>query len=550
VVARLTGSRIAGLALLALLLFCPSLYFGDELRVFRDVFYTSLTLALVAAVLALSGRVIAGPLAIGLAGGLGAWWWLTREEGVWLLPTLLLLALIPLTGGFSDEQRPRGLREMLTRLLPAGAAFGMAMLLVGGVAATNAAVYGRFVVNEIKDASFEGALQALQAAAAPYADERVPVPAHARVRIAAVSPAFASIRGLGLDGPLAQSYRDVGCQVDRRICGDLGGGWFFWALRDAAAAAGHHKSPGQAAAFYGRIEREVEQACDSGRLTCVAWHVPLVPPMKASQLDDVERSAIATADVLTFGVAVWSDALPSDLAAPDGEALYAFLNRPNYRAARVQRTVTGWYAGAGDRWFEVLSEAGKLSGFQRSASPDIAVAFNDPAMSRQRFTFSMDCPSGHCPAVLRFGNGESLRVDLNAMATGGRPAGGGTFYVDAVGPGAPKPLLKARFSDAWVGLAVRLNPLFRLVALLGVAGAVGAIVHAAIARRVTPLAVISVALAGAIAARILILALIDALSFPAANPVYAQPAIPLLLLLTVIVSHAAISGAGGRVRRR
>ena len=439
---------------------------------------------------------------------------------------------------------------MLASLAPAGAALAVAVLLVGGVAAINAAVYGRFVVNEIKDPSFEGALQALQAAAAPYADERVPVPADARAQIAAVSPAFASIRDLGLDGPLAQSYRDVGCQVDHRICGDLGGGWFFWALRDAAAAAGHHKSPQEAAAFYGRMAREVEQACNSGRLTCVAWHVPLVPPMKASQIDDVERSAVATADVLTFGVDVWPEALPSDLAAPDGEALYAFLNRPDYRAARLQRTVTGWYAGAGDRWFEVLPQAGKLSSFERSASPDIAVAFKDPAMTRQRFTFSVDCPSDRCPTVLRFGDGEALPVDLNTLAAGGRPAGGGTFYVDAVGPGAPTPLLKIRFSEAWVGLAVRLNPIFRLVAMLGLLGALGALVQAVIVRRITPLAVISLALVGAVAARTLILALIDALSFPAANPVYAQPAVPLLLLLSVITGQAAVRGAVGRLPRR
>ncbi|MCR5877658.1 hypothetical protein [Phenylobacterium sp. J367] len=543
VVRRITGSRIAGLLLLALLVFLPTLYFGDQTRAFRDVFYAGLTLALVASAVTLASRkALPGPVAIGLTGGLGAWWWLTREEGVWLIPTLLLIALLPLAGGFDGQPRPKGVRPMLRNLAPAGGALVIAALLITGVGAVNAAVYGRFVVNEVQDDNFEGALEALQAAAAPYADERVPVPADARAQIYRVSPAFAELRAAGLDGPMVKGFLDVGCQVDRRICGDIGGGWFFWALRDVTAAQGHHRSPAEAAAFYGRIEDEVRGACEDGRLQCKDWPVPLAPPMKASQIDDVEASLGAVVNVVTFGLPVWSDALPSDLGAPDGEALYDFLNRPHYVAPRVQRSVTGWYAGRGDRWFEVEVEDGSVTRFDRTDSPDIAIAFKDPGMARQRFIFEVDCPVERCAAALRFQDAPGVTVDLKALEPGGWPAGLGTFYVDAVEPDAARPLLKTRFSNGWMAVARGLNPLFRVVAVLGVLAAIVVVIRSLLARRITPLAVLCVALAGAVAARVLILALIDALSFPAANPVYAMPAAPLILMLAVVAGFGAFRG--------
>ncbi|WP_374469900.1 hypothetical protein [Phenylobacterium sp.] len=547
VVARVLDSRLAGLALLALLLLFPTLYMGDQLRVIRDVFYASLSLALVASAMALAtGRALPRPAAVALTGVLGAWWWLTREEGVWLVPTLALIALLPLVAGAS---RAKGWRPALTALAPSAAAALVAVALVAGVGAVNAAVYGRFVINEIKDDAFEGALSALHEVGAPYGRERVPVPAAAREQLYRVSPAFASLRGM--DAPASAGWKTVGCDIDRRICGDIGGGWFFWAVRQAAAASGRHDSPDEAAAFYNQLEREVETACDRGQLRCKAWRVPLVPPMQPSQADDVARSAWNTTKVIFFPDGVWTQPLPSDFGAPDAEAQYDFLNRPRYAPSRTPRQVSGWFVRRGAEWFDITPGVGvRLESALRSSSPDLVAHFSDPALGQQRFALAADCPNGPCPAVLRLADGTSHPVDLNALGPGPHAFGGATLFVDAIGPQPAQPLLKTRFSQAWLDLVIRLSPLFRALAVLGVAAALVVVALAAIRRRITPAAILCVALAGAVAARILILALIDALSFPAANNVYALPAVPLLLMLCVVALHGVLTPAAGRLRRR
>jgi hypothetical protein len=547
VVGRLLSSRFMGVALLASLLLFPTLYMGDQMRVIRDLFYTSLGVALVAAAIAVASRRGAPrPLAIGLAGALGAWWWLTREEGVWLIPTLAVIAALPLV---APGALRKGWRGAVTALAPSAAAAAIAVGLVAGVAAINAAVYGRFVVNEIKDDAFEGALSAVQEASAPYARERVPVPAAAREQMYRVSPAFASLRHL--DGPGGAGLKSVGCEADPRICGDFGGGWFFWAMREAAAATGRHRSPDEAAAFYSQLEREVEDACEAGRLKCTDWHVPLVPPMRANQLDDVALSMANTTRVMFFHQPYWTGVLPSELGAPDAEALLAFLNHPAYTPDRLRRQVSGWFVGRDAEWFELAPGAGvELQPVTRSFSPDLVAHFSNPALTDQRFALAAMCPLEACPVTLRLADGASFPIDLNRLELGPHKFGRAQLFVDAVGPEPARPLLKTRFSQAWVSFAVGLTPLFQALAVAGVASALAVLVMAAARRRLTLAAVLCVALGGAVAARILILGLIDALSFPAANNVYALPAIPLLLILCVIALHAALAPAAARLRRR
>jgi hypothetical protein len=50
------------------------------------------------------------------------------------------------------------------------------------------------------------------------------------------------------------------------VPGEIRGGWYQFALRDAAARAGHYHNAAEADAYWGRVAREINAACDSGKI--------------------------------------------------------------------------------------------------------------------------------------------------------------------------------------------------------------------------------------------------------------------------------------------
>jgi hypothetical protein len=105
----------------------------------------------------------------------------------------------------------------------------------------------------------------------------VPVPASARAAIYGQSPAFRELRP-ALEVPPNTGWRSQSCAEG--ICDDYAGGFFFWALRDAVAAAGYYESPDRAAAFYRQLAAEINAACDDGALRCRSGLWGMVPALR------------------------------------------------------------------------------------------------------------------------------------------------------------------------------------------------------------------------------------------------------------------------------
>lgn len=538
VAARVTRLPWAGLALLTLLLLVPTLSDGEMMRITRDLFYSALVVAFASAAIAVATGVFRPTwMLLAITGVLGAWVWLTREEGVWLLP-LAALALIPAAGA-------AGWRERAARLKPAGIVVAVAAALVLAFGLLNWAVYGRFVVNEIKDGAFQGAMKALQDASAPFHKTGVPVPAAARARIYGVSPAFAELKEPTLDGPLQANGTAAGCADNPAICGDFGGGWFLWNVRTTASHKGHHASASSAAAFYQDITRQVRTACRDGRLTCQRWLVPLIPPMTADEIDDVTSSFGRVANIVSFGGPV--DVVPraDDLTGPYADRMVRFLNLPIRQQAGFRR-MQGWYRADGAGWFAISGE-GVTASLRRTESPDVAVVFKDPRLSHQRFNLDVQCPPGpDCPVLLTPEGGAPIPMDLATVVRGSNRLGAAELFFDDAGNDQSAPFLKERLSRAWVAVAARLNPLYRGVLVLGLVAYLGLLVLAARRRELAAPVVIGGALILAVAARSLILALADALAFRATSNAYALPG----MLILVLFSVYAVAGLIGVWRQR
>ena len=263
-VLRRTGDRWLGTLLFALLALSPVLWNPHLSRVLREGIYGSLALLIVTLTVAVAFPAAPrdarrGVLLGGALGTVGGAFWLTREEGVWLLPALgivLLIALVKLW-----VERRAGVPSRRARLLDLGVPLLTAALCFGAsnalVAWLNASHYGVFETNEFKSASFQRGYGALSRIRPAEWRRYVVFPADSRQRAYDASPAARELAP-AFEGPNGAGWRRAGCEqmwIPAESCPEILSGWFMWALRDAVALAGHYRSAAAAADFYGRLGR-------------------------------------------------------------------------------------------------------------------------------------------------------------------------------------------------------------------------------------------------------------------------------------------------------
>jgi hypothetical protein len=271
----LVRGRWQRFALFTSLLFLPASWAdGPATRVTRDGIYASLTVLLVATTIGLAFRLSrparrSVPWAAAM-GAVGAVYAMTREEGIWLLPTLGAVLVMGAVRAWRTRWR--------SWLAPALAGVLAFLAPVTAVATMNAAHYGLFTTWEVYFAPAYGALTRVRSKAWR---QYVAVPRDARASIRNVSPAFREIAP-ALDSA-SDDWINEGCR-HLGVCDDIGGGWFLWAFRDAVAAAGKYREGRDARTWYRSLAAEIDEACEKGRLACGPPRSTLMPPWHANYL--------------------------------------------------------------------------------------------------------------------------------------------------------------------------------------------------------------------------------------------------------------------------
>ena len=147
---------VSGL-LFTLLLWHPVTLNIDLVRILRDRIYFDQLLILLAvlplAVFAFGDRKRTVLFAV-LSGLALGWFWLTREEGVWIVPGLGVIALAATLQSYQN----RDVRMLVVTLAIVIGSFATTQL---GFRALNWWTYGKFVGVDFKDANFQRALGAL-----------------------------------------------------------------------------------------------------------------------------------------------------------------------------------------------------------------------------------------------------------------------------------------------------------------------------------------------------------------------------------------------------
>ena len=165
-----------------------------------------------------SGRSLKILFAV-FGGAIFGWFWLTREEGIWILPGIFVLVAVAGWNAF----RSRKVRDLLVPLTIIVSVF---VVIQVGFRTVNLLVYGKFVGIEVKERNFERALGAINSVRSGGNRPFVSVTTAMRERIYLVSPAFASLKDY-FDGPSWRNGRKfpampIKCAAMSRLAGSCG----------------------------------------------------------------------------------------------------------------------------------------------------------------------------------------------------------------------------------------------------------------------------------------------------------------------------------------
>lgn len=310
------------LAMYALLLWNPMSFEAPTMgRIIRQQIYTPLALAVLAGLVGLYcrrhetlRRQLPWTLLTGLSFGC---FWLTREESVWLVPSVVLLASAAAVWAFRIS-REQG-RVMLRSLGLAAALAALPLVLVSW---QNYRHYGWFGTVENRATEFQDAYGAMVRVNIGPDIDFVPVTREAREAMYKVSPTFAKLQPY-LEGEYGLGWAGASSYVTKLPAGEkqIGGGWLIWALRDSVAAAGYCHSAREALDFYRRMADELNAACDAGKLPAHPRRSGFLPRWKAGQSAAVARAVGQFAD---FTVSFRSFSVYPMLSIGDHDQLLLF----------------------------------------------------------------------------------------------------------------------------------------------------------------------------------------------------------------------------------
>lgn len=273
-----------------LLIFNPVTYDFFQARVIRAGLYVPLTLWIFVFLFSLYHYRLGSIRRLIILGtGLGlflAAFWLTREEGVWLLPSIILLI-----GYTIYDLRLMHTTEFWKRFF---AVCMVPVVIWGGgllvISTINYIKYGIFCSVEFKHESFKQAYGALSRVSPDRHLPHIPVPRDTRHEIYEVSPHFKELKPF-LEGETGEKWASYGALLtgfdpkEREISG----GAFMWAFREAAAKAGFHTDGKSAMTFYSQMAQEINAACEKGRLHCTSERSSMRPPFRQEYAKSISQ---------------------------------------------------------------------------------------------------------------------------------------------------------------------------------------------------------------------------------------------------------------------
>ena len=320
-------------ALFALLAFSPAATASFTLRVYRDNIFPGLCMLFFAGLCGYAlrcrrpvkqgiGWLVLSGVGLGLA-------WLTREDGVWLLPFAAAGTLILILTALRDKG---SLVKKLGRCALLAVPYGLLAAAILVYSAVNYACYGLFAVSDFSSGSFAAAVGAMSRVKAEEWKPLCSVPTDVRMKLYDAVPQLKQLEyWLEEDEDLQNSFRNP--ELD-----DYQSGSFYWALRKAAWNEGVYDSPQKAEEYWQQVADAINALCDSGQLESNGpKRSSTTPPIRMEYVPDVLAEGVRSLlHTLTFRDCAPYYADQRSLILPEDEAVYeAYLGQQVNSAARA-----------------------------------------------------------------------------------------------------------------------------------------------------------------------------------------------------------------------
>lgn len=272
--------------------FDPTNFSSSHAVVIRDGWYQSISLLFIGLFFLVVHAAVAGmelpKIAVfGVFAGLtGGAFWLCREEGSWILPSVAVIAVgLPMARLW---RRYRGRRESpITRreFLRRFGSLALALLTVGLAFASpiaadlqlNKSRYGVALTNDMTSGQFARAYADWSRVIAGPARLDLPISRAQREAVYAVSPGAREMEA-SMESPRNPWYGLV-CRNRPLADCDLSGALIGWALRSSASVAGHFDSEADFQDYFRVVADEIERACNDRALHCRAKLPPQLQPL-------------------------------------------------------------------------------------------------------------------------------------------------------------------------------------------------------------------------------------------------------------------------------
>lgn len=219
--------------------------------------------------------------------------WNIREES-FLIPLILVVCFA--LALWQRRNAPTRKAHLLFWLKRCGALGGTMAVLIAAVYSANYATFRSFAKSDLSSPSFEQAFKALLRIKSSYSLRYISVNVEALRMANEVSPTFAQLK------PHFEAL--AGRDWTNPVFDTLGireyGPWFMWALRNMTAEAGYYKDPISTNAFYRKIAREINQACDEGRIRSRRVFSSFLDPGAVGRIRYLPRSILNMAKLFLF----------------------------------------------------------------------------------------------------------------------------------------------------------------------------------------------------------------------------------------------------------
>lgn len=288
--------------------------------------------------------------------------WNTREDGIWIMPFVIVVTLVLVgytvwyayhnvrTGSTIGKLKRFKLSITKPNVAKIIVMFLPLIILWGGnqiISAMNYAVYGIYTTNEVNSSNFTKVMKSIYAVKPEEDIQYVSVTREKLDRIYKVSPTLNSIKDE------MEASMDAWAHNDRHGADkEVEDGWFFWAFRGAVADAGYYSDAKTANEFYKKVSEEIEKALDEGKLE----RQPTMPSALMSPWREgyTEQLIEASIDIVELTTGFTDVETNQNISIDNGSGeIHMYENMANNTSLHDMVEVIGWYFPKDGREFAV-----------------------------------------------------------------------------------------------------------------------------------------------------------------------------------------------------